>query len=89
MDGFAVGAHCYEADEAGFCETDGVFLDGGDVEVFGFGVEKGHCWGVDSWEEGAAGGGGGGVTIAGAVCGGRHFGGYLRFEFEGGGSRRI
>jgi hypothetical protein len=31
-----------------------VALDGGDVEVFGCGVEEGHCWGVDAGQEGTA-----------------------------------
>ncbi len=57
MDGLAVGAHGYEADKAGFGEADGVPLDGGDVNVFGNEVEEGHCWGVDSGEEGTACGG--------------------------------
>ena len=30
-------------------------FDGGDVEVFGDGVEECHCWGVDAWEEGTTG----------------------------------
>jgi hypothetical protein len=29
-------------------------LDGGNVKVFGFGVEEGHCWSVDAWEKGTA-----------------------------------
>jgi len=51
VDGFSVGAHGDEADEAVPYETLGVLLDGGDVEVFGFGVEEGHGGRVDAaWE---------------------------------------
>ena len=58
MDGFAVGALGGEAGDAGVCEPDGVFGDGFEVEVFGFGVEEGDCGDVDA-----------GVEWAGAVQG--------------------
>lgn len=35
-----------------------MFADCWDVEVFGYGVEEGHCWGVDAWSEGVSGSGG-------------------------------
>jgi hypothetical protein len=52
--GFAVGTHGDEADKPGFGEAYRVSFDGRDVEVFGFGVEEGHCWGVDAGNEGPA-----------------------------------
>lgn len=51
VDGFAVGAHGDEPDEAGFGEADGVLADSGDIELFRVGVEEGHGWGVDPWAE--------------------------------------
>lgn len=51
VDGFFVGFYCDKVYEVVFDQFFGVFFDGGDVEVFGFGVEEGYGGGVDIiWE---------------------------------------
>ena len=71
VDGFAVGALGREAGDAGAGEPDGVADDGGQVEVFGGGVEETEGWDVDAWVQGPVGAyvvdAGGGRGVAGGV----------------------
>ena len=51
VDGFAIGALCCEACDAGFGKADGMSGDCCCIEVFGDGVEETDSWDVDSWNQ--------------------------------------